>query len=72
VETRGATRANKRRKSPPGSSATSFRLSIESTKNERDNSRDNLDASIDRLADYLEDSILLPKKMSYMAEMMYT
>ena len=72
VETRGATRANKRRKSPPGSSATSFRLSIESTKNERGNSRDNLDASIDRLADYLEDSILLPKKMSYMAEMMYT
>jgi hypothetical protein len=27
---------------------------------------------IDRLTDYLEESILLPKKMSYMAEMMYT
>jgi len=27
---------------------------------------------IDRLADFLEESISLPKKMSYMAEMMYT
>lgn len=31
-----------------------------------------LSQDIDRLADYLEESILLPKKMSYMAEMMYT
>ena len=32
----------------------------------------NLSQDIDRLTDYLEESILLPKKMSYMAEMMYT
>jgi len=31
-----------------------------------------LSQDIDRLTDYLEESILLPKKMSYMAEMMYT
>jgi len=31
-----------------------------------------LTQDIDRLADYLEESVLLPKKMSYMAEMMYT
>lgn len=31
-----------------------------------------LSQDIDRLADYLEESVLLPKKMSYMAEMMYT
>lgn len=34
--------------------------------------REVLSQDVDRLADYLEDSILLPKKMSYMAEMMYT
>jgi len=34
--------------------------------------RTELSQDIDRLADYLEESILLPKKMSYMAEMMYT
>lgn len=28
--------------------------------------------AIDMLADYLEESVLLPKKMSYMAELMYT
>jgi len=72
IETRGATRANKRRKSPPGASMSSIKHSIDSLEDERDKSHDNLDASIDRLADYLEDSILLPKKMSYMAEMMYT
>ncbi len=30
------------------------------------------DVSVDDLAGYLEDSIIFPKKMSYMAEMMYT
>lgn len=30
------------------------------------------DVSVDDLAGYLEDSIVFPKKMSYMAEMMYT
>ena len=30
------------------------------------------DISVDDLAGYLEDSIVFPKKMSYMAEMMYT
>lgn len=49
-----------------------FQQSVGSVEDGRDKSHDNLDASIDRLADYLEDSILLPKKMSYMAEMMYT
>lgn len=65
-------RANKRRKSPPVHSMIGFQQSVGSLKNGRDKSHDNLDASIDRLADYLEDSILLPKKMSFMAEMMYT
>lgn len=36
------------------------------------NEDENISYSIDRLTDYLEESILLPKKMSYMAEMMYT
>lgn len=71
-ETRG-NRANKRRKSPLGSLATSsVQQSMQGLGNQTDNAQDNLDASIDRLADYLEDSILLPKKMSFMAEMMYT
>ena len=30
------------------------------------------DISVDDLAGYLEDSIVFPKNMSYMAEMMYT
>ena len=30
------------------------------------------DVSVDDLAGYLEDSMIFPKKMSYMAEMMYT
>jgi len=30
------------------------------------------DVSVDDLAGYLEDSMMFPKKMSYMAEMMYT
>jgi len=34
--------------------------------------RADLTHDIDRLADFLEESISLPKKMSYMAEMMYT
>jgi len=34
--------------------------------------QDPVSQDIDRLTDYLEESILLPKKMSYMAEMMYT
>jgi len=34
--------------------------------------RRDISQDIDRLTDYLEESILLPKKMSYMAEMMYT
>lgn len=34
--------------------------------------RQELDISVDDLAGYLEDSIVFPKKMSYMAEMMYT
>jgi hypothetical protein len=46
--------------------------SIATSENVKDKAHDTLDASIDRLADYLEDSILLPKKMSFMAEMMYT
>eukprot|EP00095_Tigriopus_kingsejongensis_P004476 maker-scaffold168_size293125-snap-gene-1.76 protein:Tk04476 transcript:maker-scaffold168_size293125-snap-gene-1.76-mRNA-1 annotation:"PREDICTED: uncharacterized protein C19orf60 homolog" len=33
---------------------------------------DYLDISVNDLAGYLEDSIIFPKKMSYMAEMMYT
>jgi hypothetical protein len=33
---------------------------------------DAINVSVDLLADYLEESILLPKKMSYMAELMYT
>lgn len=69
---RVTSRANKRRKSPPEHSITNVQQSGESFEGDRDKSRDNLDASIDRLADYLEDSILLPKKMSFMAEMMYT
>ena len=32
----------------------------------------NVDFSIDVLTDYLEETVLLPKKMSYMAELMYT
>lgn len=71
LEPRITSRANKRRKSPPGHSTIGFHQSVGSTK-DGDKSHDNLDASIDRLADYLEDSILLPKKMSFMAEMMYT
>lgn len=31
-----------------------------------------INLSIDYLADYLEETILFPKKMSYMAELMYT
>merc|ERR1712107_901751 len=31
-----------------------------------------INASMDFLADYLEETILFPKKMSYMAELMYT
>ena len=31
-----------------------------------------VDFSIDVLTDYLEETVLLPKKMSYMAELMYT
>lgn len=69
---RVASRANKRRKSPPEHSLTNVQQSGERFEDDREKSRDNLDASIDRLADYLEDSILLPKKMSFMAEMMYT
>jgi len=34
--------------------------------------RQDLSQDIDRLTDFLEESIMLPKKMSYMAEMMYT
>ena len=71
LEPRITSRANKRRKSPPGHSMGGFHHSVRSSK-DGDKSHDNLDASIDRLADYLEDSILLPKKMSFMAEMMYT
>ena len=33
---------------------------------------DSVDISIDFLTDYLEETILFPKKMSYMAELMYT
>jgi len=72
IETRVTTRANKRRKSPPGASMTCNQQSIDGLEDGREKPLDNLDASIDRLADYLEDSILLPKKMSFMAEMMYT
>jgi len=71
LEPRITSRANKRRKSPPGHSMGGFQQSVRCSK-DGDKSHDNLDASIDRLADYLEDSILLPKKMSFMAEMMYT
>lgn len=73
LETRVTTRANKRRKSPPGTLMTNcVQQSIATSENVKDKAHDTLDASIDRLADYLEDSILLPKKMSFMAEMMYT
>lgn len=73
VETRGSNRANKRRKSPPASLITSsVQQTMQGLGNKNENAQDTLDASIDRLADYLEDSILLPKKMSFMAEMMYT
>ena len=65
-------RGSKRRISPPEHSISSVQKSAENLEDERNKPRDNLDASIDRLADYLEDSILLPKKMSFMAEMMYT
>ena len=33
---------------------------------------DDLSDTIDLLADYLEESVMFPKKMSYMAELMYT
>lgn len=73
IDSRITSRANKRRKSPPRSSIPiSVQQSIGSSENKKDKAQDTLDASIDRLADYLEDSILLPKKMSFMAEMMYT
>ena len=72
IDQRITCRGSKRRISPPEHSITSIQQSAEHLEDERDRSRDNLDASIDRLADYLEDSILLPKKMSFMAEMMYT
>jgi hypothetical protein len=35
-------------------------------------SNDELSDTIDILADFLEESIVFPKKMSYMAELMYT
>jgi len=35
-------------------------------------SQDELDETIDILADFLEESVVFPKKMSYMAELMYT
>ena len=72
LEPRITSRANKRRKSPPDHSIIGHQHSVGRSKDGREKSHDNLDASIDRLADYLEDSILLPKKMSFMAEMMYT
>jgi len=72
LEPRITSRANKRRKSPPDHSIIGLQHSVGRSKDGREKSHDNLDASIDRLADYLEDSILLPKKMSFMAEMMYT
>lgn len=71
TEFRATNRANKRRKSPPGIESLEINRHVSNGGNEREN-QDTLDASIDRLADYLEDSILLPKKMSFMAEMMYT
>jgi hypothetical protein len=35
-------------------------------------SHDELSDTIDILAAYLEESVVFPKKMSYMAELMYT
>merc|ERR1711863_175563 len=41
-------------------------------RNECYNNSAEVNLSIDYLADYLEETILFPKKMSYMAELMYT
>jgi len=41
-------------------------------RNECLTSSDSVNISIDYLTDYLEETILFPKKMSYMAELMYT
>lgn len=72
-ENKISTRANKRRKLPPETlSSSCAQQHTESSENEKAKVNDNLDASIDRLTDYLQESILLPKKMSFMAEMMYT
>jgi len=65
-------RAVKKRKhlSPPGEEEAKSTQRKTSTCAQQAAARQDID--IDRLADYLEESVLLPKKMSYMAEMMYT
>lgn len=55
---------------PPHSAGVKRKQQAESTCAQQ--ARQDVTNDIDRLTDYLEESILLPKKMSYMAEMMYT